>query len=130
MYVTGLTSVADTAGTIGKIVIQARPIADYNFEPQDNTKHIKTSNYAISNTAEVNAEEYYLHYTGSVIRNSQYQDKNSAKIAVVFRKNGNLVGGAYDWLNALGEGVFEVAVHKSFINAIGPYTYDFGITYS
>lgn len=95
---------------------------DKNYAKQDNNQYIKQSDFVISNTSENNG--MFKKYTGEITNNSSV-DFNTVSISVIYKLNGEMVGGENSFVNNLGAGetkVFEISASSD----VGEYdSYEF-----
>lgn len=82
---------------------------DRNYKKQDVNKYVKQSDFTIFNVSENNG--MFKKYTGEIANNSKV-DFRTVSISVIYKLNGEMVGGENGFLNDLGAGetkVFEIS---------------------
>lgn len=82
---------------------------DRNYKKQDANKYVKQSDFTIFNVSENNGT--FKKYTGEITNNSDV-DFRTVSISVIYKLNGEMVGGENSFLNDLGSGetkAFEIS---------------------
>lgn len=81
-----------------------------NYKKQDETKYVSTEVFVIENTSE-NKDSFNTKYTGEITNNSDV-DFSDVAVSVVYRLNGELVGGSTGYVDDVESGmtkVFEIS---------------------
>lgn len=126
-YVVGTAYVEKSSGQIGEVTFSNHILSDWDFFDRDDSRYLNSNNYLISQSSEIPGMNEYK-YTGRVSRTATARDLYTPSAAVLFRKNGVLIGGGTCVLGSDGQGAFEISVDKDQIDAMGAgYAYSFAV---
>lgn len=115
---TGTIAAGDTIRYAGSIVYQGDEPASitvsvstpsHGYVDNDRADVIPSSDLEVSNVAKFN-EDYYSRITGEVTNQSE-KECTLVRVSVIFKKNGEIIGGTYAYvqnLNAGGKTAFEI----------------------